>query len=269
MNHTTAILVLSCDKYSDVWSPFFAFFKKYWNDCPFPIYLGTNTAPFNFTGVQQVFSQKKTTWSDELQVILNQIPEKYVIIILEDYFIYKPVINNDLFKIIDVMEAYNAAYTKLGAFPKKYDELWPHKPMSNEPTLGIIEKGSKYRVCLQTAIWNKDILLNLLNPTENPWQFELEASKRSDSLGNPFLCVTADPTKKIVHGPIPYYCTALSAGKWMRGAVRLCKKENIAIDLTQRPIESLKEELTRKMYIALPITFRKVIDYLKHKTKRR
>jgi hypothetical protein len=267
LENNTAILVLSCDKYADVWQPFFLFFEKYWGNCPFPVYLGTNEKQFTFKNVKQIFSHKKTTWSDELKTILEQIPEKYIVLILEDYFIYETVKNEDIKKIVEVMQLNNAAFTKLGAFPSKYNELWPHKPLIGESTLGVIEKGSKYRLCLQTAIWDKDILLSLLEPKENPWEFEIQASKRSNQIENPFLCVLADPSKKIVHGPIQYYCTALSAGKWMRGAVKLCKKEGVDIDLTTRPVESLYEELKRKLYIALPIDLRKFIDYLSHKTK--
>ncbi|MGZ3900045.1 MAG: hypothetical protein ACXVP4_07355 [Bacteroidia bacterium] len=256
------VLVLSCDKYADVWKPFFAFFDKYWPDCPYPVYLGTNYKEFFHPLVTQVFSNKKSTWSEELDIILRQLPGKYVLIILEDYFIYEPVNNDEINRILNSMESMDAGYTMLGAFPKKYDELWPHSPLTLNPELGLIKKGSKYRVCLQTAIWNKDILLKLLNPLENPWQFEIEASKRSNQLPNPFLCVLANPSKRIVHGPITYYCTALSAGKWMRGAVNLCRKENISIDLSVRPVESIGEELRRKYYIALPITLRKFVDYI-------
>ena len=262
---STAVLVLSCDKYADVWKPFFLFFSKYWKDCPFTVYLATNDAIFSFNNVKQLFSHRKTTWSDELHIILNQIPEKYVIIILEDYFIYKKVKNEEIIKMIDIMQLNDAAYLKLGAFPSKYDELWPYKPLINEPRIGEIEKGSKYRLCLQAAIWNKDILLSLLNPSENPWQFEIEASKRSNTLINPFLCVISDKNKKVVHGPIQYYCTAVTSGKWMRGALKLCKEENIEFDTSCRPIETFREELIRKLYIALPIPLRKVINFIKIK----
>ena len=264
-NKNTAILVLSCDKYADIWRPFFLFFNKYWNDCPFPVYLGTNSSSFSFSNVKQIFSNKTTTWSDELETILRQISEKYVLIILEDYFIYENVDNKKLVDIVDIMEEQQAAFIKLGAFPKQYDSLWPHTHLKGRKDIGVIENTSKYRLCLQTAIWNKEILLNLLNPTENPWEFEIEASKRSNNLPNPFLCIIADPQKKVVHGPITYYCTALSAGKWMRGAVDLCRKENINIDITKRPIETRWEEWKRKAYIGSPIIVRKVFDFIKNK----
>ncbi len=265
MNTSTAILVLSCDKYADVWAPFFQFFKKYWNDCPFPVYLGTNQKQFTFDNVKQIFSHKKTTWSDELQTILLQIPEQNLIIILEDYFITKSVNNNEIIELVEIMEKENAAFLKLGIFPEKYNSLWPHTPLKKYPAIASINKGSKYRLCLQTAIWNKDILLKLLDHTENPWQFEIEASKRSNLIDNLFLTVIPDPAKKIVHGPITYYCTALSAGKWMRGAIELCKNEGINIDTSNRSIESKYEEIRRKLYIASPIFVRKIIDFVTHR----
>jgi hypothetical protein len=32
-----AIPVVSCDKYSDLWQPFFALFDRFWPDCPLDI----------------------------------------------------------------------------------------------------------------------------------------------------------------------------------------------------------------------------------------
>ena len=41
-----AILVLSCDKNCDLWPPFFSFYQKYWKDCNYNVYLGTNFLKF-------------------------------------------------------------------------------------------------------------------------------------------------------------------------------------------------------------------------------
>ena len=262
MNKSTAILVLSCDKYAAIWQTFFDFFFKYWNDCPFPVYLGTNRAKFNYPKVTQLFSYRNTTWSDELAVILNQIKEENVILILEDYFIYEKVNSNDIYKCIDILNSQNAAYIKLACFPKQYDSLWRSKPLANVSGYGEIEKGNTYRVCLQVALWKKDILVSLLNPTENPWQFEIEASKRTTELEQPFLRVLSDPSKKYVHGPITYYCTALSAGKWMRGALKLCRENNINANISSFPIESRLHTLKRHLYIGSPLILRKVFNFI-------
>ena len=262
MNNSTAILVLSCDKYAAIWPSFFDFFFKYWSDCPFPIYLGTNSEKYNRSNVIQVFSNKKTTWSEELTAILNQIKEENIIIILEDYFIYEKVNNNDIYKCIDALQKHDAAYIKLGCFPKQYDSLWPGKALAGDSGFIEIEKGSQYRLCLQTALWNKNILKELLIPSENPWQFEIEASKRSNKLDHVFLRVLSNPSKKQVHGPITYYCTALSAGKWMRGAIKLCKKNNIKANIASFPIESRLLTIKRYLYISSPLIVRKGFNYI-------
>ncbi len=264
--NTTAILVLSCDKYSDIWPVFFDFFDMYWAHCPYPVYLGTNFAKFERKGVTQLFSNKRTTWSDELATILEQIREKNVILILEDYFIYKQVDNKALDDIIALFDRKNAAFCRLACFPRMYDELWPFKSIKDTLDHGEILPGAKYRVCLQTALWNKNDLKSLLRSDEDPWQFEIEGSKRTSELNKPFLCLITDPRNKEVHGPITYYCTALSAGKWMRGAIKLCRENNIQID-SNRPIESRLLTLKRYIYIHSPIGVRKLFDFIQHRSK--
>lgn len=47
-----AILVLSCDKYSDLWDDFFNLKDKFWPECPYSCYLATDTKEYNREGVQ-------------------------------------------------------------------------------------------------------------------------------------------------------------------------------------------------------------------------
>lgn len=261
-NKNTAILVLSCDKYADAWQPFFLFLKKYWSDCVFPIYLGTNKKYFVFPNVKQIFSNKTTTWSDELKTILEQIPEKNIIIILEDYFITKPVNNKAILDLVDVMEKTDASFLKLGLFPTKFNSLWPHTSLKNFDNIAAINKGSKYRICLQIALWNKEHLYELLKDNENPWQFEIGGSKRANQTNQLFLTIIPDKKARYVHGPINYLCTALTNGKWMRDALRLAKKENIKIDTSNYPIETYWEEVKRKLYSSSPILIRQGVDFI-------
>ena len=41
MLQNTALLVSSCDKYSDCWDPFFKLLSIYWKDLEYPVYLIT------------------------------------------------------------------------------------------------------------------------------------------------------------------------------------------------------------------------------------
>ena len=86
-----AVLVVSCDKYSDLWNPFFYFFKKHWPDCPYDIYLGSNTIDFKKDGIKMLFSGKDIDWSNSTMKIVSQLSSKYLLILLEDMFIVSPI----------------------------------------------------------------------------------------------------------------------------------------------------------------------------------
>jgi len=42
LNGKIAVLVVSCDKYADLWPPFFQLFLRFWPECPFSVYLISN-----------------------------------------------------------------------------------------------------------------------------------------------------------------------------------------------------------------------------------
>ena len=45
--NSVSILINSCDAYEDIWEPFFRCFSENWPDCPYPIYLNTETKEYN------------------------------------------------------------------------------------------------------------------------------------------------------------------------------------------------------------------------------
>ena len=78
MNSDFAILILSCDKYSDAWDPFFALFRKFWPDCPYKVYLATNELKPEVSGVHIIASGKPKNWSDDTLAVLKQIQEGHL-----------------------------------------------------------------------------------------------------------------------------------------------------------------------------------------------
>jgi hypothetical protein len=47
--------------------------------------------------------------------------------------------------------------------------------------------------------------------------------------------------------PLDYYTTAVFRGYWEKGAVELCRRENIPVDLRRRPIMPLGMRLERSL----------------------
>ena len=221
-----ALLVSSCDKYHDLWYPFFTLFFRYWPDCPYPVYLVSNHLIYSDSRVNTIAVGDDRGWSASLKNALLHITQPYLILLLEDYLIEQRVDTEYIEALTVYMKKRKAGCLRLFACPG------PNVPCADNPRVGEISKGSDYRLSLQAAIWDKEVLLGLLRLEESPWELEVFGSKRTDMLDMPFLSVEIN--RQGVY-PITYLCTAVVRGKWIPDAVRLCKKNGINIDLRARP----------------------------------
>lgn len=247
MNKDLAVLISSCDKYSDLWDPFFGMFFKYWSNCPYEIYLVSENNKFNDYRVKTINPKVDQTWSERLLFALDNINQKYVLLMLEDYIILKSVDNDRIEHCLDVLIKNNASNIKLLPVPG------PDKPLLED--IGILSKGRDYRTSTQASIWDKEILKSLLRKEESVWDFESKGNERSNSLDNLFLSINLDVNGDPVEDgnyPLTYYCTAVHRGKWRREAVDIIKKNKIAINLNARPQESrfemIKRIIERRIY---------------------
>ncbi len=229
-----AVLVVSCDKYKDLWMPFFSFFFKYWHDCPYPVYLSSNHSIYNDSRVKTITVGDDIDWSSGFHKILEQIPHTYVILLLEDYLLKQPVNSDRIQALTAYMKQKMAGCLRLFPCPG------PNVLCNDNIEVGEILKRSDYRLSLQAAIWDRQVLLSLLREGETPWQLEVLGSKRTDALDVPFLSIWRNNSQVY---PITYFCTAVVRGKWVPDAVELCKKEGIDIDLTIRPLQTWYDRL--------------------------
>jgi hypothetical protein len=263
----TAVLVLSCDKYADAWKPFFSLFRKFWPQCPYPVYLGTNKKKEEFPGVTVVLSGEAKDWSTDTKKILEQIPENYVIVLLEDYFLLGQVDQPWLSECLDYMQKNNAAFMRIASFRKDHEPMYAFEGATCQERFGITRADAPFRLNLQAGIWNKNELISLLKEGESPWEFEVNGSVRSRDSKKSFLGIAESSEKDIISGPIPYLCTAITKGTWMRETLSLCKKENVEVDFSKRPIESSWEYFKRRIYHGFSYPNRKYIDFISGKLK--
>ena len=63
------ILVVSCDKYKDLWIPFFHCFFKYWSDCPYPVFLASNDLEYSDPRVKTILIGPDKDYSSNLLAI--------------------------------------------------------------------------------------------------------------------------------------------------------------------------------------------------------
>jgi hypothetical protein len=227
----TAVLVCSSDKYRDLWRPFFVLFFRYWPDCPCPLYLMTGSLDCERERVTALKVGDKD-WSSGFIDALGRIPQTRVIVLMEDYFLTRPVDEDAIKRLLAYMDDRGAACLRLFPCPG------PTRPCPDSPEAGEIDKGEEYRLSLQAAIWDRRTLMRLARSGESPWELERNGTMRTNRLDPPFLSVRRNPEGEY---PIAYLCTAVIKGKWARETRRLCRRERLSIDLGARPVESLRE----------------------------
>jgi hypothetical protein len=231
-----AVLIVSCDKYQDLWQPFFTLFFKYWPECPYPVYLLSNYSVFPDPRVKMITVGEDKDWSSGLATALQQILQPYVILLLEDYLLTRPVDTAKIQALATYIRQKKAGYLRLFPCPG------PDAPCADNPDMGEILRGSPYRLSTQAAIWDRQVLSGLLREGETPGELEVFGSRRTDTLDVPFLSVKRDDSNIY---PISYFCTAVVRGKWVPAAVRLCRNEGIQVDLGIRPLETRHDRLRR------------------------
>ena len=221
----TALLVVSCDRYRDLWVPFFTLLFRYWPDCPYPVFLGSNDETYPDRRVVPLAVGADVDWSTNLKRMLERIPLEGILLLQEDFLIDRRVDTERTRGLIGYAAAKGAACLRLMPIPG------PDNPCADHPEIGEIRKGAEYRVSLQAAWWRKENLAAVLAAGESPWQFEVQGSRRSDTLAAPFLSL-----REGVDFPLDYYTTAVFRGYWEPGAVALCRREHIPVDLRARPV---------------------------------
>ncbi|GAB3520298.1 hypothetical protein GCM10027342_14640 [Photobacterium alginatilyticum] len=233
-----AVLVLSCDNYSDLWPIFFKQYKKYWNQSEFKLYLACNEKSSNIDGVVDAKSGPDIDWSTSLKKSLVKVEENNVLIMIDDAFLKEEVNHQDFLELYNRFLDSNMDYLRLKNSPLpdiKVDEL-----------VGQISPGSLYRTALFPSVWKKDVLIDILKPGESAWEFELKGSDRSD-IYSEFYSVHND-VFKIIHGVIK--------GKWHPKALSDLRKLDVEVNqerevLTFREVQLLNVGTFRSKILKL------------------
>jgi len=214
-----AVLVASCDNYSDLWEPFFTLFHKHWPDCPFPVFLGSNYRCCPEKKVISICVGEDLSWADNLHRMLDQVPSYRVILFLEDFLMVRSVDNKTVQNLVDVAGQEDLACLRLYPHPP------PTRRLKGKPGLGKLRRGDDYRVSTQVAIWNVDTLRALSWPGFSAWDFEIIGSLTSNEMGLKFWGV---------YEPVIDYRNGVWRGRWLQEGIEICRKSGIDVDMEAR-----------------------------------
>ena len=220
-----AVLVLSCDKYADLWVPFFSLLDKFWPNRPFPLYLGSNTKKYSSSSVKTILSGKPVDWSTDLLSILGKVKEKYIFLWIDDFFPIAEVHSErflDGFKLLEQKQANHIHVAPDDAtFRRKSGKIFAE-----------YVRGMPYRINA-CGFWNKEHLTSLLIPGENPWKFEIMGSYRSSYYDGYYFFTQ----------PLIEYIRVVDKGVISKRAYEWCASQGILLDVTRRHVESIVGEV--------------------------
>ncbi|MEA2571429.1 MAG: hypothetical protein QOI24_3430 [Acidobacteriota bacterium] len=218
------LLVISCDRYSDLWEPFFRVLRARWPDCPFPLFLGTNHKTCTIDGVTTINIGDDISWTSGVRAMLDRIDSDDVILFLEDFFLIEQVDTTAVLRLVDAARKYRVGSLRLAPLPAPTPLPTVASPVDG---IGIVQPGEVYRVSTQPAIWRRETLHRLLLPGFSAWDFEHLGTQLSAELDDQFW----GPLK-----PSLVYDHGVEKGKWKPEGVAICRAAGVEPDLSARPL---------------------------------
>lgn len=227
-----AVLIVSCDKYSDAWGYFFHCWRRFWPDCPWPLYLGSNFKRSDEPGVVSLLVGEDRDWSSNCIQMLERVEATRICLLLDDYFLEAPVSTTRARYLADVHLTSNAATMLLS------DRIRPDRFRRDVKGVGYRDPGAPYRASLNAAYWDVAVLKSLLRHGESPWEFEIQGSRRTDAISRPFLVAwprlfALDPD-------------GIARGKWAPTTVAKARRLSYKIDTDRREVLSSADVWRRR-----------------------
>lgn len=180
MGNKITMLILSCDKFSDLWDGHVKQLETYWPDRDFDTYIVTDKkSDKKFKNVKIFSAGDEVEWSDRLLKALEMVSTEYVFITLDDYFLIKPVSLAKIDNLIKMIESCNLDYVRLFKRPTKAKR----EAIKGYKKANYIDCSFKYSVNLYSGIWKTKFIKKCVSKPLDPWKFEVELSKMACDYG--------------------------------------------------------------------------------------
>lgn len=172
-----AIVVTVFDGYVDLWDDCIRLIKQNWKNHPL-IYVFTNEIVKEWDDVICIPVGRDAEWSQKAQKAVEIVKEKYIILLLEDFYIGSKVDRSQIESLIYYMQRRKILYCKLcenneivHIKRKKFESGYPYE---------VIYEDEEYGISLQAAVWQREYLKNTVGEGNyNAWVFELNQVKKT------------------------------------------------------------------------------------------
>lgn len=171
-----AIVGIFFDGYEDMWYDFLNLFHKNWANCPYPLYIVDNVAELDpqkadTSKVTVIHAGKDAEYSRKVQVAVEQIDAEYYLLLLEDFFVVKPVSNGNIREVLDFIKREKIEYYAM-PMPEFVDDK-ETACYGDRKDIFRITTRKEYLMSCQPSIWKREFLdLCIGRENYNAWIFE-------------------------------------------------------------------------------------------------
>ncbi len=231
-----SFVVVSCDKYKDLWDVFFHSFFKYWPDCPYEVYLVTNHLNYPSEKVHTIKIGEDGDYGTNLRKICDQIPTDWFVYWFEDTPFSKPLDTTRIDKLLTTAQNENAGSCLLvPTYPVVYLK-------NKTKLLGSIPKNVKYRAAIGASLYNKKTFKKLILEGKTAW--EHDKNSEPNNWDDKFLALNSS-----INEPFFPYAHGVIKGKWCYQFHRFLKKEGFSNLISEREKESIFSFLYGVLYM--------------------
>ncbi len=163
------VILHSMDSYSRFWNPWYQLFNLHCKNHGPIIFLSEEKEPDFIDDVTHI-KTGAGEWGERLLTALKQIDSELVFYMQEDFWCVNDYELTD--QLLEMFEKYGMDQLHI----KENTHLNSTKKI--EDNLYRFEQNSEYTQNHQFGLWRKDKLIENVLPHENPWQNEVDGSKR-------------------------------------------------------------------------------------------
>ena len=248
LNQLCTFVISSCDAYKDLWTPYFNLKTRFWPDCPFRTVLISESIKTEIKDVETFNTGQHLSWSAMLRKTIEAVKTPFVLLSMEDFFFQSKVDSAKVENLLDYVIGEDISMLRLIPRPG------PNMDLQQDANLGKISMNANYRVSGQASFWKSEVLLDLLDDSESLWEFEINATKRSQKY---------DGFVSVIKPIFTYKHHVIERGKWFPWSALKFKRMNIGVDLKSREVMGfietvvwcLKKTLT-PIWLVLPTSIR-------------
>lgn len=183
------VLCMVSDIHLFALKPFALQFQKYWGGyVKTQVIVAGYSRPgfelptnFKFVSLGDFRDYPASRYSDSLILALTYIQESHFILMLEDFWLTRPVNYLAIGQLANLCKT--PGFADVLRLDLTADRMYAGHPVQELGSYGFVDliatpAPSPYRMSFQAGIFNKKLLLDLLIPGETPWEIELHGTKR-------------------------------------------------------------------------------------------